>query len=76
MNDIKAKPVMFCNQEMVINESEKYLGDMICSTLPESVFITVQRRKGLGLKLISEIKLTIEDCRSHIIGGLMSGLEI
>ena len=58
------------------SESEKYLGDYMGSSLSESVFVTIQRRKGLSLRLISEIKLTLEDCRSHVLGGIATGLEI
>ena len=67
---------MFCNKEMLVIESEKYLGDMISSSLQESVFLTIQKRKGLALKLTSEIKYTVEDCRSYIVGGILSGIEI
>ena len=58
------------------SKSEKYLGYYVCSSLPESVFITVQRRKGLAMRLISEMKVTIEDFRINSVGGLMAGLEI
>ena len=48
---------------------------MGCS-LSESVFQTILKRKGLVLRLISEIKVTLEDCRSNKVGGLVVGLEI
>ena len=68
--------MLFCNKKMKISESDKYLGDYMSSSLSESVLITIQKRKGLCFKLISEIKLTVEDCRSHVVGGLKSGLDI
>ena len=37
---------------------------------------TIKRRKGSVMRLISEIKVTVEDCRSDTIGGLIVGLEI
>ena len=74
--ELEASPIIFCNQPMQTSESEKYLGDYVGSSLSESVFVTVLKRKGLSLKLISEIKLTIEDCRSKVLGGILTGLEI
>ena len=69
-------PIMFCNHPMKISASEKYLGDYLGSSLSESVLQTIQRRKGLVLKLISEIKVTVEDCRSSIVGGIKAGFDI
>ena len=76
MSKREVNPIMFCNKTKVINQCEKYLGDYIGSSLSESVFTTIQKRKGLTLRLISEIKFTIQDCRSQVIGGLLVGLEI
>ena len=67
---------MFCGKPMNIFECERYLGDFISSSLQESVFQTIQRRRGLVLKLINEIRVTIKDCRSNSLGGLLVGLEI
>ena len=67
---------MFCNEEMKIRESEKYLGDYVSYSLSDSVFKTVQRRKGLAKRLTSEIKVTIEDIRCNTVGGLVAGLTI
>ena len=68
--------VIFCNDKMKLSESEKYLGDHLSFSLPESVFITLQKRKGLVMRLINEIKVTVEDIRSNHLGGLLTGLEI
>ena len=73
---LDTNPIIFCNNLMRVSESEKYLGDNISSSLSESVLNTIQKRKGLCLKVISEIKLTVEDCRSHVVGGLLAGMDI
>ena len=44
--------------------------------MSDSVFRTVQQRKGLSKRLISEIKVTIEDIRINTVGGLIAGLDI
>ena len=67
---------MFCNQPMKVSESEKYLGDHVSYSLSESVFTTIQKRKGLCMTIFSEIKLTVEDCRSKVVGGLLCGINI
>ena len=46
------------------------------SSLSESCFQTILQRKGLVNRIISEIKVTIEDCRSNTIGGIFVGMEI
>ena len=76
MINVDSDPVIFCNGIMTIKESEKYLGDHLSFSLSESVFITVQKRKGLTMRLISEIKITIEDIRSDQLGGLVTGINI
>ena len=70
------KPVIFCGKPMTVFDSERYLGDILGSSLPQSVFLTILKRKGLVLKLISEIRVTIDDCRSSSVGGLIVGLDI
>ena len=77
MNEkVKVNPIMFCNQVMRVSVCEKYLGDYVSSSLSDSVFRTVQKRKGLSKRLISEIKITIEDMRSKTVGGLIAGIDI
>ena len=75
-HEMDANPVIFCGKSIKTLESEKYLGDYFGVSLPESVFITVQKRRGMCERLIREIKVTIEDCRSDSVGGLITGLEI
>ena len=69
-------PVLFCGKPMQIFEQERYLGEILGSNLSESVFLTIHQRKGLVQRLISEIRVVINDCRSDGIGGLLVGLEI
>ena len=69
-------PLKLCNKVIKLSESECYLGDQIGSSLSESVFLTIQRRLGLTKKLISDIIITVNDCRSNTIGGFKVGMEI
>ena len=69
-------PVTLSGKPMKIFASERWLGDHFGSSLSESVFLTIQKRKGMIQRLISEIRITINDCRSNTIGGLLVGLEI
>ena len=51
----------------------KYLGDYLCEEgLGASVAMTVEKRKGLVMSAIYEIRSLIDDCRSHVVGGLVS----
>ena len=57
--------------------AEKYLGDQISSGgLAESVAATVTKRTGWVLQSIFEIRTIIDDCRSHVSGSIIMGLEI
>ena len=40
------------------------------------MFLTVKKREGLVRRLIGEIKMAIEDCRSNTVGGILVGNEI
>ena len=76
LDQLKSNPVKFCNYDMKRSDCEKYLGDYLSSSLSDSVFETIKRRKGHCIKLINEIKLTIEDCRGQSLGGLLTGMRI
>ena len=69
-------PILFCGKPMQIFEKERYLGEILGNNLSDSVFLTINQRKGLVQRLISEIRVIINDCRSDAIGGLVVGLEI
>ena len=74
--EMEKNPVIFCKAPMKIFKCERYLGEYMGNSLPESVFQTIKRRKGLVSRLISEIKVTLEDARSDSVGGILVGLEI
>ena len=73
---LERNPVNFCGKPMTVFESERYLGEILGSSLAQSVFLTILKRKGLVQRLTSEIRVTIDDIRSDSIGGIMVGLEI
>ena len=71
------RPLQLCGVDMVQEEQAKYLGDQLCGLgLAESVAATVDKRRGLVIRTIFEIRTVIDDCRSHVAGGLTSGLDI
>ena len=61
---------------MKLKESEGYLGDFMGSSLSESVLKTIQTKKGLTMRLINEIKVTVEDYKANSVGGLTIGLKL
>ena len=61
---------------MQIFNCERYLGDFLGNSVSESVFLTIQKRQTMVHRLIREIRLTVNDCRSNCVGGLSVGLEI
>jgi hypothetical protein len=59
-----------------VNE-EKYLGDYISAGgLDKSTIVTIDRRYNKVVNALVEIRAVVEDCRSHITGGIKTGLEI
>ena len=57
--------------------TEKYLGDFFhCEGLAKSAETTVNKRFGLALNSVIELKCVIEDFRMHKLGGINCGLEI
>ena len=56
--------------------SVRYLGDFLCSTLEESVHMTVMKRVGVAKKSIYDIRAIIEDKRAECLGGFNLALEI
>ena len=70
-------PPLLYGQKMKQVREEKYLGEQISSGgLAESVAATVTKRTGRVLQSIFEIRTMIDDCRSHVTGGIITGLEI
>ena len=70
-------PPLLYGQEMNIVTEEKYLGDQISAGgLGPSILATIKKRRGLVIDKIFEIKAVIDDCRSHVTGGIQTGLDI
>ena len=67
---------MFCGKVMPVRESETYLGDQLTNNPSESFFKTIQQKKGLTMILLQEFRVTIDDVKSHCLGGLKTGIEI
>ena len=72
MKHIADNPIKLCNQP-----KSKYLGDVISeSGLSESVQCTVNKRIGTVSRAIYEIRSVLNNCRAHLVGGLVSGFEM
>ena len=53
------------------------MGDELCAgRLSQSVAATVTMRYGRVLQSIFEIRTMLDDCRSHVAGGITTGLHI
>ena len=75
--ELENSPLMFCDKIMKHEKMTKYLGDWLSADgLSNSVKVTVDKRFGLALRAISDIRVIIEDCRNSVIGGLATGLSI
>ena len=76
-DDLADNPITLFGQVMKKFKEAKYLGDWISEKgLSESVVCTVNKRKGLAIAAIHEIRSVVDDCRSNICGGLQVGLDI
>ena len=70
-------PVTLCGKQMKRDSEAKYLGDWIHQAgLAESVASTIEKRKHSVLSSIRDIRNVVDDVRSSICGGLVSGLQI
>ena len=77
LNELKVHPLELCNKKMKHMSSVKYLGDYLNGKgLAESVHVTVLKQKGQVTKAIYEIKSVINDCRTHVTGKLISGIDL
>ena len=55
----------------------KLLGDWISDQgLAQSSALTIRKRKGMATASIYEIRSVVEDCRSNIVGGLSTGIDL
>ena len=76
-NQFRATPPLLYGQEVQIVTEEKYLGDQISTGgLSSSILATIKKRQGLVIGKIFEIKAVLDDCRSHVTGGIQTGLDI
>jgi hypothetical protein len=73
----KANPPLLYGKEMKIVTEEKYLRDqMSTGGLAASILATIKKRQGLVIGKIFEIRAVLDDCRSHVTGGIQTGLDI
>ena len=62
---------------MPIKLEEKYLGDYLhCHVLSKSVEATVNKRYGMAMHAVIELKAVIEDFRMHKLGAISSALDV
>ena len=70
-------PLTLCNILMKEKVADKYLGDIISSGgLAVSADATIQDRYSRVYASIVETRAIVQDCRSQVVGGIVSGLEI
>ena len=76
-NEIKQYPLQLCGIMMKEKTTDKYLGDLISSEgLASSVHATIMDRFSRVHTGMVETRAIVEDCRSQVVGGITSGLEI
>ena len=69
--------MLLCNKRVGQKSNAKYLGGYLSEGgLADSVHITALKRKGVVTRACYEIRNILADCRAHITGGLVSGLEM
>ena len=57
-------------------KTEKLLGDWIdCGGNSQSIVTTINKRYGLTVSVILDIKRVVEDCRADSVGGFLVGLK-
>ena len=75
--ELSSQTINLCGKPMREVESEKWLGDHIhCLGNDQSVITTVKKRYGLAMSTIMDIKNIMEDTRTSVTGGLMSGIQM
>ena len=71
------RPLMFCGKPMKREKQGKYLGDWLSEDgLSVSAALTIDRRIGLAKHSVFEVRAVLNDCRSSITGGLLTGITI
>ena len=70
-------PPQLYGQNMKRKLCDKYLGDQISAGgLAASALATIIKRKGKVIQTIFEINTILDDCRSHVTGGILTALDI
>ena len=76
-NKLKSEPLLLCDKIMGQQQTAKYLGDYLSEVgLSESVKVTVDKRKGMVNRAMYEVRSILRDCRAHVTGGLVAGLDM
>ena len=76
-NKLKTDPLVLCDKLMGQQHIAKYLGDYLSELgLSESIKLTVSKRKGLAARAMYEVKSILSDCRAHVTGCLVCGLDM
>ena len=77
LNELADSPLKLGENDMVHETSIKYLGDILSEKgLADSVEKTISKRKGHASKAIYDIRVVVDDCRSQVLGGLATGINI
>ena len=77
LEQLKQNPLTLCQKKVSRFETFKYLGDYLSGEgLADSVNVTIAKRKGITKRTIYEIRSIVDDCRSTITGGIITGIQI
>ena len=77
LNELSTSPLKLDGNDMVHEASIKYLGDILSERgLADSVAMTILKCKGLASKAIYDMRAVVDDCRSQVLGGLETGINI
>ena len=75
--ELVKQPLLLSGNVMQEKTTDKYLGDWISSEgLSASVHITIMDRFSRIFASIVETRAIVQDCRSHVVGGISAGLDI
>jgi hypothetical protein len=77
-NDIETQKSLTIDGSVVkVKTEDKYLGDFLhTGGLAKSVEVTVNKRYGVCLNEVLELKAVLEDFRMQSLGGIKVGMEI
>ena len=68
---------MLCGKPMHREKQGKYLGDWLSEDgLTASAAVTIDKRIGLAKLSVFEVRAVLEDCRSAMTGGLLTGITV